>query len=139
MTDTTHIVDAWVAEARRKVESGTFSPRDLDELLSRVRDSAASSGANGEVRQRLLYLHATEPNIGARLVGATLHEPRPGGVSQMDPMRKDPEYNSVHEAILDGWQVIHFPQQLAPFDDKEIDVLGYEFILQKLEPPGSST
>ena len=39
----------------------------------------------------------------------------------------------MHDAVLDGWQVVHFPQQLAPFDDREIDVLGYEFVLQKLE------
>jgi len=29
--------------------------------------------------------------------------------------------------------VIQFPDQRAPFDDREIDILGYEFILQKLE------
>ncbi|MCE9589466.1 MAG: hypothetical protein K8S99_02965 [Planctomycetes bacterium] len=85
-------------------------------------------------RQRLLYLHATTPNIGSALVGAALHEPRPGGMSQMDPMQKDPTYNTVHEAIIDGWRVIHFPLQMAPFDDREIDVLGYEFILEKWEP-----
>ena len=33
---------------------------------------------------------------------------------------------------LDGWQVIQFPNQLAPFDDREIDILGYEFILQQM-------
>ena len=32
-----------------------------------------------------------------------------------------------------GWRVVHFPQQRAPFDDREIDVLGQEFILEKLE------
>jgi hypothetical protein len=29
--------------------------------------------------------------------------------------------------------VIHFPQQMAPFDDRELDYAGYEFILQKIE------
>ena len=48
-------------------------------------------------------------------------------------MQKDPTYQTVHEAIMDGWEVIHFPDQQAPFDDREIDVLGYEFILQKKE------
>ena len=42
-------------------------------------------------------------------------------------------YLNVHDAIVDGWRVVHFPQQRAPFDDREIDVLGQEFILEKLE------
>jgi hypothetical protein len=143
MSDTLKTVESWVAEARRKVASGAFGPRDLDELLARVR-AAPSNGQDARpasgVRQRLLYLHATTPSIGSPLVGVTLHEPVQGGFAQMDPTRKDPEFGSVHDAIRQGWQVIHFPQQLAPFDDKEIDVLGYEFILQKLEPaPGSES
>jgi hypothetical protein len=141
MNDLQETVTGWTAEMRSKVASGTFGPTDLDELLAKVR-AAESNGHAKPVRQRLLYLHATTPSIGSPLVGATLHEPVQGGVSQMDPARKDPEFTSVHHAIQEGWQVIHFPQQVSPFDDKEIDVLGYEFILQKLEPtpaPGSET
>jgi len=119
-------VESWVENARAKVAAGKLAASDLDALLAAARGTP-------KLRQRLLYLHATTPSIGAPLAGATIHEPRKGGVSQMDPMQKDPAYNSVHEAIMDGWQVIHFPQQLAPFDDREIDILGYEFILQKME------
>ena len=42
-------------------------------------------------------------------------------------------YNTVHDAIVDGWQVIQFPHLQAPFDDQDLDVVGYEFILQKIE------
>lgn len=87
-----------------------------------------------QYRQRLLYLHATTPYLGSPLAAAALHEPRPGGLAQMDPLQKDPEYKCVHDAVIDGWRIIHFPLQTAPFDDREIDILGYEFILEKWEP-----
>jgi len=120
----------WAQRAKARLAEGTLTPSDIDEALQLASKHRPAPAA---LRQRLLYLHATTPSIGSHLVGAALHEPRKGGVAQMDPMQKDPTYKSVHEAILDGWHIIHFPQQIAPFDDKEIDVLGYEFILQKLE------
>lgn len=42
-------------------------------------------------------------------------------------------YETVHDAIVDGWQIVQFPHLQAPFDDKDLDVVGYEFILQKME------
>jgi hypothetical protein len=90
-------------------------------------------GARRVTRQRLLYLHAATPSIRSRVIGMALHEPVPGSVTEITPEAPEWPYGTVHDAILDGWQVIHFPQQLAPFDDREIDILGYEFILQKLE------
>ena len=42
-------------------------------------------------------------------------------------------YQTVHEAIVDGWQIVQFPHLQAPFDDRDLDVVGYEFILQKME------
>ena len=62
-----------------------------------------------------------------------MHEPEPNSVTQIDPLETDMPYASVFDAILDGWRVIHFPQQRAPYDDREIDVIGYEFILEKIE------
>src|SRR5690242_1067279 len=106
-------LSAWAQRAKARLAEGTLAPSDIDEG---VQLAAQDRPAPSALRQRLLYLHATTPSIGSPLVGATLHEPCKGGVSQMDPMQRDPGYKSVHEAILDGWQVIHFPQQLAPFD-----------------------
>jgi hypothetical protein len=85
------------------------------------------------LRQRLLYLHAATPSIRSRVIGMALHEPVPGSITEITPEEPEWPYSTVHDAVLDGWQVIHFPQQLAPFDDREIDILGYEFVLQKLE------
>ena len=37
------------------------------------------------------------------------------------------------EAIVDGWQVVQFPHQQAPIADRDLEMVGYEFILQKME------
>ncbi|MNG40264.1 hypothetical protein D3C84_1287670 [compost metagenome] len=60
------------------------------------------------------------------------HEPI-AGFKDTIRTRTNWPYNTVQEAMIDGWQVIHFPQQMAPFDDRELDYAGYEFVLQKIE------
>ena len=132
MTDTSPptvqtTVAGWVTDARRKLDAQTFTSSDLDNLLDAVQRSASPA------RQRLLYCHASSPSIYSNLVSGAVYEPMAGSLTQIDPMAPELPYNSVHDAIVDGWRVIHFPQQLAPYDDREIDVMGYEFILEKLE------
>ena len=120
------VIENWVAEARDKVAAGSLAGADLDCLVESV-------GGKLKQRQRLFYLHASSPSIYANLVGSALHEPETGWKSQIDPLEPELPYDSVHQAILDGWRVIHFPQQMAPYDDREIDVIGYEFVLEKME------
>ena len=111
---------------RAKLGNGGLTLDDLDALADAV------SGA-GAKRQRLLYLHAATPNIQSQVVAFALHEPVAGAVEELTPEPPEIPYRSVKAAVIDGWQVIHFPDQLAAFDDREIDMLGYEFILQKIE------
>lgn len=121
------LLEQWVAEARNKLRSSSLAEEDLEALLQSTRS------LGGKLRQRLLYLHAATPNIGSPLLAAALHEPVDGGLQQLDPGAAELPYKSVHDALRDGWQVIHFPLQMVPFDDRENDILGYEFILQKME------
>lgn len=116
-------VGEWVARVRQKL--GRIDEEDLEALLAAVR--------RGRLRQRLLYLHASNPSIRSPLVGTALHEPVAGSLTQIDPLAPELPYTCVHDAILDGWRVIHFPLQTAPFEDREIDVMGYEFVLEKME------
>ncbi|MCY4372742.1 MAG: hypothetical protein OXC31_03145 [Spirochaetaceae bacterium] len=121
-------VAAWAAAARRTLRAGgSLRQADLDRLLADAR------GSRCRLRQRLLYLHAVNPSIYSHLVAAAIHEPVAGAVTEIDPQAPEPPYRTVHDAIVDGWRVVHFPQQRAPFDDREIDVIGHEFILEKLE------
>ena len=82
--------------------------------------------------QKLLYLHTRDPVVTSPVIAMAEHDPArddpPPG-----PIREEWPYDTVMDAMRDGWQVVHFPQQLAPFDDVETDLAGYEFILQKLE------
>ena len=85
------------------------------------------------IRQRLLYLHAATPSIRSEIIAMAIHEPIKNSATQIENSSIEWLYNSVHDAIIDGWIIIHFPQQRAPFEDREVDVMGYEFILEKLE------
>lgn len=123
----TRSIHAWLSRAQDKLEAGTLGSDDLTEL----RELLAARGRT--LRQRLMYMHAITPNPSSGLVHVTIYEPTPDGVPEITAEEQPLPYNSVLEAVRDGWQIIHFPNQLAPFDDKEIDILGYEFVLQKLE------
>jgi hypothetical protein len=116
------VVKAWIRHARARLDAGTFGAEDLDLL------AAALETRVPRVRQRLLYLHAREPSPTAEVVAWAMDPFVDAGAAPGER-----PYRTVLAAIDDGWQVIHFPQQLAPFDDAETDLVGYEFVLQKLE------
>ena len=120
-------IDRWIDEARTKLENDGIQKGDLDRLRRII------SSNRVHTRQWLLYLHAATPGIRSQVIGMALHEPIEGSVTEIVTEEQDWLYNTIHDAILDGWQVIHFPDQRTEFDDREIDILGYEFILQKLE------
>jgi len=126
MTQQNQTLSQWAATARQKLQLGTLTPADLDALV------AAASPPR--LLQRLLYLHAAMPSIRSEVVNSALHEPLDEAGPMIDPLAAPgPLYGSVAEAVRDGWRVIHFPDQRSPFDDREIDVVGYEFVLEKME------
>lgn len=106
-------------QARQKLEAGQLGPQDLDELYRLARGG----------RQRLLYLYALQPTVRAGLVASTLQDAT--HASQIDPMAEELPYRSVMDAVADGWRVIHFPDHRAPFQEGRVDILGYEFVLEK--------
>ncbi len=85
-------------------------------------------------RQRLLYIHAKNPSVMSGVIAMTTIEPTEGFRLEIDAEQIDEwPYETVHAAIVDGWQVVQFPMQQAAYDDRDIDVVGYEFVLQKME------
>jgi len=107
--------------AREKLQRGDFAAADLEELWAQVRPQP----------QRLLYLYALQPTVRASLVAATLQEQKAATHCQIDPLAEDLPYRSVLEAMADGWRVIHFPDHRAPYQEGRLDMLGYEFVLEK--------
>lgn len=118
-------VEGWLERARQAMRDGVFDEADLERLAFTLRETPRP-------RQRLLYLHADSPGIYSAVIAMAQHEPTPGHTVELRTDGGWP-YRSVHDAIIDGWRVVQFPDQRAPFDDGEIDVLGYEFILEKWE------
>ena len=84
-------------------------------------------------RQRLLYIHARTPSVYSSILGLTQIEPIPGHKVALSAEDQNWPYETVHDPLVDGWQIVQFPHHQAPFDDHDLDVVGYEFILQKIE------
>lgn len=124
MTLLRNTLESWLETAQSKLSNGGVTAADLDSLRQALK--------NAQPRQRLLYLHARGPSVTAPIIGMAEHEPI-AGAKDVIRTRTNWPYNTVQEAMIDGWQVIHFPQQMAPFDDRELDYAGYEFVLQKIE------
>lgn len=91
------------------------------------------SNTDPQPRQRLLYLQARTPSVLSEIIGLTQIEPVPGFTVEISASEVEWPYQKVHDAVVDGWQIVQFPHLQAPFDDRDLDVVGYEFILQKME------
>ena len=122
---------SWLDQARQKLAKGSLAETDLDELGHLLDERSEPADTNSQPRrQRLLYLHASLPAMHGKVIGMALHEPVQGG-RELGGNRDQWPYETVHDAVVDGWQIIHFPQQLGPIDDREVDMVGFEFVCQK--------
>ena len=87
-------------------------------------------GTNNPIRQDILYLQAVTTSPGAAVVGMLLVED--GELREGPPNPEDWPYQTVLEAVQDGWRIISFPNMaLLAVDEKEFYGLGAEFILER--------
>ena len=95
-----------------------------------LRKGIAEIAAANDIRQDLLYLHGRSTALSAELLGMSLIE---GGKEVV--LSSDPEewpYQSVLDAINDGWRVISFPDMsLLTMSDDEFHGLGFQFVLER--------
>ncbi len=88
------------------------------------------AGADSPKRQDVLYLQAVTTSPGAAVVGMLLVED--GELREGPPNSEDWPYQTVIEAVRDGWRIISFPNMaLLAVDEKEFYGLGAEFILER--------
>jgi len=80
-------------------------------------------------RQDLLYLQTSGTSLSSGGHGILLVEN--GQVSEIPSNPDDWPYQSVLEAIKDGWHVIQFPNMALLMDESRTYGLGCEFILEK--------
>lgn len=124
MTSLKQAVQTWLDTASADAASNGNNAEKLQQLQKIIH--------RADQRQHLLYLHTRTPSVTASVIGMSHHEPVAGGTDSIRT-RTDWPYETVHDAIIDGWQVVHFPNLMAPYDDRELNYTGYEFVLQKLE------
>ncbi len=120
-----------LANARTNIErcverlrAGTLREQDL----ARVRDELESSGTP---RQDILYLQARSTDLASEVVGMRLV--RNGAMYEGADDPNEWPYQSVLDAIQDGWRVIEFPNLALLLDESRAYGLGVEFILEKIE------
>jgi hypothetical protein len=118
-------ISDWLREKRAKHSIGRLTDADFDELQELL------SGA-GAARQQLLYLQATSTSPLSRVVGAARYVPG----ERHDDYTLDPAdfpYETVIQAVEDGWRIVQFPVPPTGFSDQALDYLGFEFVLERYE------
>ena len=105
-----------------KLRAGNLTEEDLQHALDRAN--------GGGPPQRLLYLHAYSTLVTSPIEAMSYVDAE--GVHDGPDDPEEWPYKSVHEAILDGWRVIKFPEMalMMAGDDKTYG-LGCDFILEK--------
>jgi len=109
-----------------KFRAGKLTEQDLQHALESV-----NTQMHAETQcQRLMYLQAENTLVTSKVEGMLIVD---GDDAHHGP--DNPEewpYQTVHEAMRDGWRVIKFPEMalMMAGDDKTYG-LGCEFILEK--------
>jgi hypothetical protein len=82
-------------------------------------------------RQSILYLQAIKTSVTSGVVGMALVQDGKASDGPEDPA--DWPYQTVLDAVNDGWRIIKFPEMALLMDEKRTYGLGCEFILEKWE------
>ena len=114
------ILNSLMAELQR----GELTPAQLHKGITDL------IGQNSRKPQDILYLQARNTSPESQVVGMMQIE---GG--KRVPCPPDPDdwlYQTVLDALKDGWRIISFPNMsLLAVDEKEVYGLGFEFILER--------
>ena len=104
------------------LEQAKLTARDLRKVIALIDEG----GGN---QQDLLYLQAASTSLTSQINGMVLVE---GGEVSDGP--EDPggwPYQTVLDAIRDGWRVISFPNLALMMDESRTYGLGCEFVMEK--------
>ena len=87
-------------------------------------------GQTNHKPQDILYLQARNTSPESQVVGMMQIEGGKRVACLPDP--DDWPYQTVLDAVKDGWRIISFPNMsLLAVDEKEVYGLGFEFILER--------
>ena len=105
-----------------KFREGNLRESDLQGILDILHDGSAPP-------QQLLYLSASGSSVHSPVIGVSFI-----GDAADEEVWDDPDrwpYQTVLEAIHDGWRVIKFPELALMLHETHTYGLGCEFILEK--------
>ena len=109
-----------------KLRTGTLVEDDFQQALSHLNNQRS----NVMKRQKLLYLHTSTPGVDSEVIGMALVEN--GQILEGPDNPAEWPYNSVLDAMNDGWRVVKFPELALLLQEDKTFGLGCEFILEKL-------
>ncbi len=110
-----------------KLRAGTLVEADLQQALDRL---DGISDDDSPKQQRLLYLNTGNTGVDSQVLGMALVEN--GEILEGPDDVDEWPYNSVLDAMDDGWRVIKFPEMALLLQEDKTFGLGCEFILEKL-------
>ena len=113
-----HRIDQAIADLR----AGTLR----ESTLAAIRDEVAA----GPATQDLLYLQASGTDLNSEVIGMRIVCDGEQSDGPDDP--DDWPYQTVLEAISDGWRIIDFPNLALLLDESRTYAYGAEFVLEKI-------
>ena len=139
----------WIAESRKKLEGKGLDDGDLNQLEALLDDGSRPLDdeprplddgprplddglrpLDDGLRPKIMYLTARSTNMRSGIVGWV--EFVPGEKPKLKLPGDEPPYESVLEAVADGWRVVQYPiPKLYEYKDLENDYVGFDFILEK--------
>ena len=103
--------------------AGTLTESDLRDTLQSLADGDGR-------RQELLYLQAGTASVNSGVIGMFIA--RNGEIDEGPPNPDDMPYDTVLDAVQDGWRIIKFPELAVMLDETKLHGPGLEFILEKV-------
>ena len=103
------------------LQKGTLEEEQLREVIETLRRGGAG-------QQDLLYLQADQTSVASQVIGFSLVEG--GEVVEQHPGDPWP-YETVLDAMQDGWRIVQFPNLALVPDENRPTGLGCEFILER--------
>ena len=94
-----------------------------------LQDALATAQRVVSKNQDILYLQAASSSLTSQVHGMLLMQD--GQIADEIPDAEDWPYQTVLEAIRDGWRVVQFPNLALLLDETKTYGLGCEFILER--------
>ncbi len=120
-------------QVKRKLEECLTKFREdklTEQDLLQAIENVESTNRKEKPAQRLLYLQAENTKLTSIVEGMSFVDEN--GVHDGPDNPEDWPYQTVHEAMLDGWRVLKFPEMAMMMVGEQTTFgVGCEFILEK--------